>query len=458
MEQQEGPKQKSIESPSGIDLTPQTPPTVRVSKRAGVIAISALAGVGALFGYGIYERHAKQMQATLRADPRENAQPAESAANEITKNIPAGTVTALRNAAGRSSVPNLNHAGRKDGLTHTPGRKTKSQPTSASRVATPQPVQPVSTVQQPPDPTPEQKRLAAAYEREMQAVAAPTTIQSGSGLQGSAASPYGTAMAAASADSPTDGLQGLLKKVSNSGSSIGTPSPSRGNNYNRQNGQPDKERFLAQARASKMDDYLNSTRTTPVSKYEIKAGWDIPAVLEQALNSDLPGEIRALVAENVYDTATGRYLLIPQGSRLVGIYDSHVGYGQNGVQIVWNRLIFPDASSIDLDGMVGQDASGAAGLRGKVDNHMKRLIGYAILSSVLTAGFELTQSRSNRGILQYPSVGDTAEGAVGRELGQVGSQLTQRQMNIQPTIRIPVGFKFNVRVDRDILFDGAFRS
>jgi type IV secretion system protein TrbI len=75
---------------------------------------------------------------------------------------------------------------------------------------------------------------------------------------------------------------------------------------------------------------------------------------------------------------------------------------------------------------------------------------------VLTAGFELTQSRSNRGLLQYPSIGDTAEGAVGQELGQVGSQLTQRQLNIQPTIKIPVGFKFNVRVDRDVMFDNPY--
>jgi type IV secretion system protein VirB10 len=83
---------------------------------------------------------------------------------------------------------------------------------------------------------------------------------------------------------------------------------------------------------------------------------------------------------------------------------------------------------------------------------------YSILSTVLTAGFELSQNRSNRGILQYPSVGDTAEGAVGSELGRVGSQLTQRQMNIQPTIKIPVGFKFNVRVDRDIAFDEPYRQ
>jgi type IV secretion system protein VirB10 len=311
-------------------------------------------------------------------------------------------------------------------------------------------------VQQPEEPTPEQKRLAAAYERELQAIAAPTTIQSGSGMQGNLASASGSALPPAAPSTSMDAVQGLLRKISGSGTSAPKNSAASDGTYDRQSAQSDKDRFLAQARGSNGDDYLNSTRTAQISKYEIKAGWDIPAVLEQALNSDLPGEIRALVAENVYDTATGQYLLIPQGSRLVGTYDSHVGYGQNGVQIVWNRIIFPDASSIDLSGMVGQDASGAAGLRGKVDNHLKRLVGYSILSTVLTAGFELSQNRSNRGILQYPSIGDTAESAVGSELGRVGSQLTQMQFNLQPTIRIPVGFKFNVRVDRDILFEGPY--
>jgi type IV secretion system protein VirB10 len=442
VEQQNSPnKQKPIDSPSGIDLRPKPPSTVRVSKRAGIAAISALAGVGALFGYGIYERHAKQMQAALHADEHENVQPAETAAREITKDIPIGTVSASRNAAQRNDVPDLNNPNKPDSKT-VQQNNPAAQTVHPARAQAPQAVQPVSVVQTSPEPTPEQKRLIAAYEREVQAIAAPTTIQTSSGMQ-IGASPYAAVPQTAASSPPSmEEIQKLLKGVSRGNSSSAQV----------QNGQSDKERFLAQARGSKPEDYLNSTRTAPVSNYEIKAGWDIPAVLEQALNSDLPGEIRALVAENVYDTATGRYLLIPQGSRLVGTYDSHVGYGQNGVQIVWNRIIFPDASSIDLDGMVGQDEGGASGLRDKVDNHMKRLVGYSILSSAITAGFELTQNR-NRGILQYPSIGDTAEGAVGQELGRVGSQLTQRQMNIQPTIKIPVGFKFNVRVDRDIVFD-----
>jgi type IV secretory pathway VirB10-like protein len=447
VEQQNSPnQQKPIDSPTGIDLNPEPPSTVRVSKRAGFAAISALAGVGALFGYGIYERHAKQVQAALHTDDHEKVQPAENAAREITKNIPAGTITASRNAAQRNDVPDLDNPNKVESKPDEHNAQP-SQPVRAVRTAPPQLVQSAS-VQQPAEPSPEEKRLIAAYQREMQAIAAPTTIQTGSGNQTGAPSAFPAIAQTPTSAPPLDDIQRMLKGIIGPGASATASAQN--------NSQSEKDGFLAHARGSKTDDYLNSTRTPPVSKYEIKAGWDIPAVLEQALNSDLPGEIRALVTENVYDPATGRYLLIPQGSRLVGTYDSHIGYGQNGVQIVWDRIIFPDASSIDLEGMVGQDASGASGLRGKVDNHMKRLVGYSILSSVITAGFELTQSRSNRALLQYPSVGDTAEGAVGQELGRVGSQLTQRQMNIQPTIKIPVGLKFNVRVDRDIIFDGPF--
>jgi type IV secretion system protein VirB10 len=225
--------------------------------------------------------------------------------------------------------------------------------------------------------------------------------------------------------------------------------------YDGQNMQTRKESFLTAARSRQQDDYLRSTRDAPLSMFEIKAGWEIPAVLEQSLNSDLPGELKALVTASVYDTATGRYLLIPQGSRLVGKYDSRVAYGQDGVQVAWSRIIFPDASSIDLNGMVGLDSHGNAGLRDKVDRHYGRMIGFSALTSLFTAAFEISQRR-NQSILAYPSPGEAASGAVGRELSQTGSQITRRNLNVQPTIKVPVGYKFTVRVNRDILFDAPY--
>ena len=158
---------------------------------------------------------------------------------------------------------------------------------------------------------------------------------------------------------------------------------------------------------------------------------------------------------SVYDTATGQYLLLPQGSRLVGKYDSRVAYGQDGVQVAWSRIIFPDASSIDLNGMVGLDSHGNAGLRDKVDRHYARMVGFAALTSLFTAAFEISQRR-NQSVLAYPTPGEAASSAVGQELSQTGAQITRRNLNVQPTIKVPVGYKFTVRVNRDILFDDPY--
>jgi type IV secretion system protein VirB10 len=218
-----------------------------------------------------------------------------------------------------------------------------------------------------------------------------------------------------------------------------------------------KEQFFRYVRSGgRSDNYLKSIRTAPGSAFEIKAGWEIPAIMEQALNSDLPGELKALVSSGVFDTATGQYLLIPQGARLVGMYDSHVGYGQDGVQVVWNRIIFPDASSIDLAGMAGIDSHGNAGFRDQVDHHYRRLIGFAALTSLFAAGFEISQ-RSRQSVLTYPTPGEVAASAVGQEISQLGSQITRRNLNVQPTIKIPVGYRFNVRVNRDLLFNAPYQ-
>jgi type IV secretion system protein VirB10 len=173
------------------------------------------------------------------------------------------------------------------------------------------------------------------------------------------------------------------------------------------------------------------------------------------LTSDLPGELKALVTVNVYDTATGQYLLIPQGSRLIGKYDSRVSYGQSGVQVVWNRVVFPDASTVDLNGMEGLDSQGNAGLRDKVDRHYKRLFGSAALSSLFSAAFEITQ-RQNQSVLNYPSPAQTAEASVSRNMSETGSEITRRNLNVQPTIKVPVGYRFTVRVNRDILFESPY--
>jgi type IV secretion system protein VirB10 len=133
-----------------------------------------------------------------------------------------------------------------------------------------------------------------------------------------------------------------------------------------------------------------------------------------------------------------------------------VAYGQDGVQVAWSRIIFPDASSIDLNGMVGLDSHGNSGLRDKVDRHYARIVGFSALTSLFSAAFAISQ-RQNQSVLAYPIPTKAASGAVGRELSQAGSQITRRNLNVQTTVRVAVGYKFTVRVNRDILVESPYQ-
>ena len=182
-----------------------------------------------------------------------------------------------------------------------------------------------------------------------------------------------------------------------------------------------KKHFSRQAVTGKKTTIFGPGARSSAVALRNQSGLGIPAVLEQSLNSDLPGELKALVTSNVYDTATGLYLLIPQGSRLIGRYDSRISYGQDGVQVAWSRIIYPDASSVDLDGMVGLDSHGNAGLRDKVDHHYRRLLGFSVLTSMFTAAFDISQ-RTNQSALTYPTPAQTAGSAVGQELSETGAK------------------------------------
>jgi type IV secretory pathway VirB10-like protein len=226
--------------------------------------------------------------------------------------------------------------------------------------------------------------------------------------------------------------------------------------YERQNDQEQKGDFRQQHNKEESE-YLDREREAARGRYEVKAGWLIPAVLEQQLNSDLPGLIRALVRENVYDTVTGKYVLIPAGSTLVGIYNSHVGYGQKALQAVWRRVIFPDGSSLSLGGFEGDDSEGAAGFRDQVDNHWGRIFSGALLTSLFAAGIQISQGQ-NSSVLTQPSYGQQIGQAVGQQVGQVGVEVTRRNLNIQPTIIVRPGYRFFVRVEKDLLFKGPYSA
>lgn len=183
----------------------------------------------------------------------------------------------------------------------------------------------------------------------------------------------------------------------------------------------------------------------PVSPYVIQAGWIIAGALDQGLKSDLPGNINALVTENVYDSPTGHYLLIPQGSRLFGRYSSQVSFGQTRVQVIWTRLIFPNGNSIALQNLPGTDAQGYAGLEDGVDEHWGSLFKAALLSTVLSVGAEAGTSNSENNLAQAIRQGAS------QSINQTGQQIVERNLNIQPTLTARFGLPVRIIVDRDLV-------
>ena len=185
----------------------------------------------------------------------------------------------------------------------------------------------------------------------------------------------------------------------------------------------------------------------PASPFVVQAGTVIPAALITGIRSDLPGQITAQVTENVYDTPTGRARLIPQGARLVGIYDSQVAFGQSRVLLVWTRLIMPNGRSIVLERQPGADTAGYAGLEDEVDNHWGELFKAAALSTLLGVGTELGSSGNDSDIIQALRRG------AGDALNQTGQQVVRRNLNIQPTLTIRPGFPVRVIVNRDLVLE-----
>jgi len=216
-----------------------------------------------------------------------------------------------------------------------------------------------------------------------------------------------------------------------------------------QNGQ---DRKLAFVNASVDRRTTSSDRVTkPASPYVVQAGTVIPGALITGIRSDLPGQITAQVTENIFDTPSGRLLLIPQGARLIGVYDSQVAFGQSRVLLVWTRLIMPNGRSIVLERQPGADAAGYAGLEDEVDNHWSELLKAAALSTLLAVGTELgagSDTNSNDSAL----IQALRHGA-GDSLNQTGQQVVRRSLNIQPTLTIRPGFPVRVIVNRDLVLE-----
>jgi type IV secretion system protein TrbI len=201
---------------------------------------------------------------------------------------------------------------------------------------------------------------------------------------------------------------------------------------------------------------LDSSLEAPRSRYELRAGFVIPGIMLSGINSELPGQIIAQVSQDVYDTATGKYRLIPQGTRLVGTYDAKVVYGQSRVLIAWQRLVFPDGKAMDIGSMPGADAGGYSGFNDKVNNHYMRIFGSALLLSGIVAGVNTSQTNPRNDPFGT-STQTVMSQAIAQEIGQTASNLLQKNINIAPTLEIRPGYRFNVMVVKDLDFDKPYQ-
>lgn len=208
------------------------------------------------------------------------------------------------------------------------------------------------------------------------------------------------------------------------------------------NAQSRKAQFLA-TRDTSADTNPHGLQAAP-SPYLLSAGSVIPASLISGLRSDLPGLVTAQVTANVFDSPTGRILLIPQGARLVGSYDAVVAFGQRRALVIWQRILLPDGSSLRIDNVPATDASGYAGLQDKVDFHTWTLLKGIALSTLLGVGSELTISGDSdlvRAIRQSTQ----------QNVARAGDQLTSRNLNVQPTLTVRPGTNVLLVVHKDLI-------
>lgn len=259
-------------------------------------------------------------------------------------------------------------------------------------------------------------------------------------------------------DAVRDSLQGAmesLKSAAAGGAGMMVPGAPQQDDQNKQ---VRKEEFLKAAQQVADRTTLIQTVKPPISPYVVTLGMRIPAALGCSVNTDLPGQICAVVTQTVHDKVTGRYPLIPQGTEVFGTYDSRVALGQRRTLVVWSRLQFANGERLELEGMPGADASGAAGFDAEVDNHYGKVVGTMALASLFAGALQMSQSSngSQGGSQQYPSVGQSMASAAGQQIAQTGSAVVQRQLQIQPTLSNEPGYRFIINVTKDIVFAAPY--
>ena len=292
--------------------------------------------------------------------------------------------------------------------------------------------QPVTPTYAPPGHDPEDARRKEAE------AAAASSVFFRSGTPGKTAAPATAQVAAAGQASALAGFDPLAAGPASTAAQPADPTAV-------QNRQDQKEAFL---KGGSTETRNSGNLKMPSSSYQVMAGTVIAGALVTGIKSDLPGDVIATVTEPVYDSATGKFLLIPQGSRILGKYNSQVSYGQSRVQVVWNRVILPDTSSLTLDNLVGTDPAGYSGLEDGVDYHWSRIVAGAALTTLLGVGAELAAPENRQDGNRIVIAGrDSAQDSI----NQVGQEMTRRNMNVQPTLTARPGLPVRVIVARDLV-------
>jgi len=216
--------------------------------------------------------------------------------------------------------------------------------------------------------------------------------------------------------------------------------------YREQNNQIRKENFASADNSNE----IIFPRRLPLTKYQVSAGSVVPCILQSGINSDIPGMITALVSQNVYDSPKGKHLLIPQGTKVTGLYSSDVSFGQTRVLVIFNKLFFPDGSSANIGKMQGYEQEGYAGFSDKVDRHFFRMFGSAILLSIIATGVHAIKSDNPT------KASEAFSDSAAEHSMRLGDALLQKHLNVQPTIKIRPGFKFNITVGKTLFFKTSY--
>lgn len=238
---------------------------------------------------------------------------------------------------------------------------------------------------------------------------------------------------------PKESYKQAIKEVR---ADIGNIDKSNNGLYSSNQHAPNYEQFdNADPNRFKLDSNLDKAKS-----FQIRAGTIIPATLISGINSDLPGQIAAQISSNVYDTTTGKYLLIPQGAKLLGQYDSNVVYGQNRILIAWQRITFPNGDALDIGALSGADPAGFAGFSDQTNNHYFRIFGSSLLMSAIGVSAQL--SKQNLGSTN--AINQAFKESLLQQFGQLSANLIAKNLSVAPTLTIRPGFRFIVVVSKDI--------